>query len=87
VQGFEVEALAGLDPEHLPGILVVEADPEFLGRAGTTVPALFARMQALGYVLRALTGAAAAPSAALAESNIVGVLPGIDVTWVNPPLR
>jgi FkbM family methyltransferase len=87
VQGFELEVLAGLDPEHLPGILVVEADPGFLGRAGTTVEVLFGRMEALGYAPRSLAGAAVTPGDPLAEHNVVGVRPGVVVAWADPEPR
>jgi hypothetical protein len=84
VQGFESKALSGFQEGPLPELLVVEVDPLFMERAGTTVANLYASMEQLGYHLRSLLGESAShdPSR-LPERNVVGVLGDADVAWCS----
>lgn len=82
VQGYEAQALAGLNDECLPEILIVEIDPEFLGRANTTAAALLKQIVDLGYSLHSLDGTAAtADSESIPERNVIGLRKDVEVTW------
>jgi FkbM family methyltransferase len=85
VQGYELSALEGLAGGGIPELVVVEADPEFLGRAGIGVDELVDRLTTrLGYRLFHLTGEPVrAGESAFPERNIVGVQPATTPVWVS----
>lgn len=86
VQGFEAQALAGLNRECLPEILIVEIDPEFLQRANTTAAALLNQIADLGYSLHSLDGTqATARSESFPERNVIGLRGDIEMTWATVP--
>jgi FkbM family methyltransferase len=86
VQGYELQALDGLQPDDLPELLVVEDCEEFLLRAGTSRESLYAKMRDLGYRLHDLTGRELNGVREVPlESNIVGRKDRAPVTWVGAP--
>lgn len=84
VQGYEAQALAGLNDECLPEILIVEIDPEFLGRAKTTAAALLRQIIDLGYSLHSLDGTPGTEdSESFPERNVIGLRKNVEVTWAT----
>ena len=84
VQGYEPEALAGLDKSSLPEILIVEADLEFLARANTSSVSLLTQIADLGYSLHSLDGTKqTADCTSLLERNVVCIRKGVEVSWPN----
>lgn len=82
VQGYEAQALAGLQDDCLPEILIVEIDPEFLSRANTTSASLLAQIAGLNYSLHSLDGTPeTAASESFPERNVVGLRNGVEVVW------
>jgi FkbM family methyltransferase len=82
VQGYEPQALAGLDKDCHPEILIVEIDPEFLQRANTTSAELLQQIVDLGYELHSLDGTRETPdSESFIERNVVGLRKGVEVSW------
>jgi len=84
VQGYEAQALAGLNQDCLPEILIVEIDPEFLRRAKTTATALLNQIAELGYSLHSLDGTVeTVDSESFPERNVIGLRKDISVTWAT----
>ncbi len=84
VQGYEAQALAGLNEDCLPEILIVEIDPEFLRRAKTTAAKLLQQIAELGYSLHSLDGTVETPaSESFSERNVIGVRKDATVTWAT----
>jgi FkbM family methyltransferase len=82
VEGFELEALRGVEPDAAPRLVVVECKGRHLERAGATEEALFERLAELGYRCFDLHGRPAAPGDDLVEFNVVGALDGRAATFV-----
>ncbi len=82
VQGYELKVLRGLRLSEGPQIAVVELDPEFLSRAGTSAPAVVEAFLAVGYSLHDLHGNPPRDLLDLPERNFVAVRPGVEVSWV-----
>ncbi len=89
VQGYETQALRGLDPGRLPDLVVVEDAPDFLTKVGVSRDAVYSQLTDLGYRLHDLNGSPVAAPCPLPELNLVGVRPGATVHWspVEPELR
>ena len=84
VQGYESQALAGLDNECRPEILIVEIDPEFLARANTTSVALLSKIVDLGYSLYSLDGTKETPdSSSFPERNVICLRKDTEVAWLK----
>ncbi len=81
VQGYELKALAGLDPPDYPDVVVVEMERVLLERAGATPATLCGALARMGYALHDLNGRPVQASDALLENNLVGVRPGATVRW------
>lgn len=82
VQGYETQALDGLDRDCLPQILIVEIDPEFLARAKTSSVAVLRKIIDLGYSLHALDGTPETPDCqALPERNVICVKQDAEIFW------
>jgi FkbM family methyltransferase len=82
VQGYEYSILKMIGNQHLPEILIVELDQDFLAKAHVTVQQLFEAITDLGYALYSLNGEAITPaSCTIPERNVIGVLPGYAVFW------
>lgn len=82
VQGYEFEALRGLRLSEGPQLVVVELDPEFLSRAGTTASAVVEGFSAAGYRICDLHGNPPRDLLDLPERNFVAVRPAAEVSWV-----
>jgi FkbM family methyltransferase len=84
VQGYEMQALAGLGAVLRPEIAVVEDQAELLTRGGESRAALHRFLQDLGYQLHDLFGE---PVSLLdeppAERNLIGVLAACQVQWLS----
>ena len=86
VQGYESQALDGLDNDCRPEILIVEIDLEFLARANTTSVALLSKIVDLGYSLYSLNRTEETPnSSSFPERNVICLRKGIEVTWPKVP--
>lgn len=82
VQGYESHALAGLDNDCRPEILIVEIDPEFLARANTTSVVLLSKIVDLGYSLYSLDGTKVTPASnSFPERNVICLKKDIEVSW------
>jgi FkbM family methyltransferase len=82
VQGYEPQALAGLNGDCRPEILIVEIDPEFLDRANTSSASLLRQIVDLGYSLQTLDGTSVTPDCeSLPERNVVCLRDGVEVSW------
>jgi FkbM family methyltransferase len=82
VQGFESQALSGLDADQTPDILVVEVENEFLRRANMTSEGLLNQLEGMGYALHTVDGAEAAKDATeFPENNVIAVKPEARVVW------
>ena len=88
VQGFELEALKGLQLGEGPELAVVELDSEFLTRAGTPAAAVAEMFTAAGYSVTDLHGNPPLDLLSLPERNFVAVKsPSVQVHWVPDPAR
>jgi FkbM family methyltransferase len=86
VQGYESQALAGLDEDCRPEILVVEIDPAFLAKANTDSAALLRKIVDLGYSLHSLDGTRATPDCkSLPERNVICLREDAQVSWPRLP--
>jgi len=84
VQGYEAQALAGLNDDCLPEMLVVEIDPEFLSRANKTADQLLQQIVEMGYSLHSLDGARqTTDSKSFPERNVIGLRQGAEVSWAT----
>ena len=85
IQGYEMEVLLGLTPATRPELLVVELDPEFIGRSGIGAGILLDELRNQGYGVFDLSGQPATEGGyrELPEHNVIGVLPGAAVLWVK----
>lgn len=81
VQGYELEALRGLRLEDGPQLAIVELDPEFLSRAGTTASAVVEVFTAAGYRIYDVHGNPPRDLLDLPERNFVAVRPSAEVSW------
>ena len=82
VQGYESQALAGLNEDCRPEILLVEIDPEFLRRANMSSFSLLNQIVDLGYSLQSLDGTRVTPDCeSLPERNVVCLRDGVEVCW------
>jgi FkbM family methyltransferase len=85
VQGYEAEALGGLQLDEGPDLAVVELDPEFLARAGSSPEAIVERFTAAGYRICDVHGNPPRDLLALPERNFVAVKPSAEVGWAKEP--
>lgn len=83
VQGYEAEALGGLDLGDGPELAVVELDPEFLARAGGSPEAIVERFTAAGYGIHDLHGNLPRDFLGLPERNFVAVKASVEVRWAR----
>jgi FkbM family methyltransferase len=84
VQGYEMQALAGLGETLRPDIAVVEDDPEYSTKAGVPRALLYRRLEEMGYALHDLYGApVGVPGEPLPERNLVGVQAGCEASWIS----
>ncbi len=82
VQGYEQEALAGLDLAEGPELVVLELDRDFLARAAGPPGEIAARLEAAGYSLHDLHGEDPRRRLLdLPENNLVAVRKGAAVAW------
>ena len=85
VEGYEVNVLKGLSPEHSPNIIIVEVQPNLLERANTSEEALLQTIRSSGYRLYTLTGTPVLDAGTdIPERNIVGIRDGKEVVWASP---
>lgn len=82
VEGFELEALRGVQTAAPPKLIVVECKGKHLERAGATEEALFQRLVEMGYRCFDLHGRPTAPGDVLDEFNLVGVLDEAEAAFV-----
>jgi FkbM family methyltransferase len=87
VQGYESDALAGVNLVDGPELAVIELDPEFLGRAGVTAHEIAQTLLTAGYSLFDLHGNSSLSLEELPERNLVAVRPGVSVHWASSPGR
>lgn len=85
VQGYELEAVRGLELGDGPDLAVVELDPEFLSRAATPAAAVVEAFTAAGYGVFDLYGNPPRDLLDLPERNFVAVKSSADVHWAQPP--
>lgn len=86
VQGYESQALSGLDRLCLPEILVVEIDPEFLAKAKTNSATLLSKIVELGYSLHSLDGTRQTPDCTeLPERNVICLRNDCEISWPGLP--
>jgi FkbM family methyltransferase len=82
IQGYEGQALAGLNEGRRPDIMIVEIDPELLRRANTSAASLLKQIVDLGYSLYSLDGTRQTPDCeSFPESNVVCLRNGAEVSW------
>jgi FkbM family methyltransferase len=86
VQGYELQALGGIDLRQGPDIAIVELDPEFLARTGTAAEEVVAPLLAAGYRLHDLHGHPISPPITdLPERNLIAVRAHASVRWDEQP--
>ncbi len=84
VQGYEPQALAGLNEDCRPEILLVEIDPEFLRKAKTSSASLLQQIIDLGYSLHSLDGTRESPNCeSFPERNVVCLRESVEVSWTK----
>lgn len=82
VQGYESEALAGLDRDCLPEVLIVEIDHEFLAKANTDSVALLNKIVDLGYSLHSLDGTMQTTDCqSFPEQNVICLRKDAEIAW------
>jgi FkbM family methyltransferase len=81
VQGYELEALGGLDLASGPECIVVEVDAEFLSRAGTRAEDIAGELLRAGYALFDIAGERDPDLLTLRERNLVALKPGVSLCW------
>jgi FkbM family methyltransferase len=82
VQGFEQQALQGIDFTQGPDIAVIEIDREFISRAGESPESLARTLREAGYNLFTIDGEDPGQKwFDLPELNLVAVREGADVCW------
>ncbi len=84
VQGYELEAVRGLDLGNGPDLAVVELDPAFLSRAATPATAVVEAFATAGYDTFDLHGKHPRDLLDLPERNFVAVRAGAPVHWAQP---
>jgi FkbM family methyltransferase len=86
VQGYEVQALQGLNSAWLPELLLVEDSSEFQAKSGTTRKTLYDHIIAMGYSVRDLFGGPVSSSGPEPhESNLVAFRAHANVRWLRQP--
>jgi FkbM family methyltransferase len=84
VQGYELQAIAGLGATLRPDIAIVEDDPDYATKAGVPRAALYRRLEEMGYALHDIHGEPIRlPGKPPPERNLIGVQPGREVTWIQ----
>lgn len=81
VQGYELEALAGLDLGTGPDCAIVEIDPTFIARAGIRAEQIGEIFLRVGYSLFDVQGVHNPDLLSLPERNLVALKHGAGIQW------
>jgi FkbM family methyltransferase len=82
LEGYELQALKGLQGGPLPTVLILEVHPKVLELTQTDPTEYYGAVEALGYRCFDLSGRCAGPGHKLPESNLICLRESARVIWV-----
>lgn len=81
VEGYEINVIRGIEQQHRPLIMIVEAHPFVLNKLNISQTDVFDLLESLEYTLWSLDGRPARESHPLPENNIIAVLQGLKLPY------